>query len=121
MKNVHCPVRSLYERSNISIDVPEMWIHLLLLCTLLGIWPATAKMHLRRTNRLFYALLVELRWIVLKEFRHGLLQVLVILVRIFLQFDCLASISAPDQLRFSRVIQVHYQRSDWDRRGLSVN
>jgi hypothetical protein len=52
-------------------------------------------------------LLVRLRRIILKQLGHNLFQVLVILVRVFLEVDGLTGISAPDQVFSCGIIQVH--------------
>src|SRR4030095_431659 len=65
-------------------------------------------------------LLTDLRRIVLKKLRHHLLQVLVILIRIFLEVDGLDGVAAPDQLLSSDVIQVHQQYPDGNGRGLAL-
>jgi len=63
--------------------------------------------------------LFALRRIILEKLGHCLLQVFVILVGVLLKVDGLVRISAPDQLLFAGVIQVHEQHSNGNRRGLA--
>src|SRR6185503_8610397 len=66
-------------------------------------------------------LLTDSRRIILKKLRHHLLQVPVILIRVFLEVDGLDGVAAPDQLLSSDVIQVHQQYSYRDRRRLALH
>ena len=55
-------------------------------------------------------LLICLGRIIFKEFRHCLLQILIVLIGVFLEVDGLAGIPTPDQLLFCGVIHVNHQR-----------
>src|SRR5664280_3656974 len=74
---------------------------------------------IHRDFTLSLLLLAGLRRIVLKELGHRLLQVPVVLIRVFLKVDGLSAISAPHQLLSCGVIQVYEQRSDSNSRRLA--
>src|SRR5271165_1205862 len=74
---------------------------------------------IHRDFTLFLLLLAGLRRIVLKELSQRLLQVPVVLIRVFLEVDSLRAIAAPYQLLLCGVIQVYDQRSDRNSRRLA--
>src|SRR5208282_785356 len=64
-------------------------------------------------------LFAGLRRVILEQLGHCLLQILVILIRVFLEVEGLTSISAPDQLLFCGVKEVNQQHSDGNSRSLA--
>src|SRR5215469_16927844 len=76
---------------------------------------------LKRTSMLApYALFARQRRVVIEQLGHHPLQVLVVLIRIFLQVDCLGGISAPDQLFSFGIVEVHHDCSDGNRGSLAL-
>src|SRR4030095_1690515 len=68
-----------------------------------------------------FALLIGPGRGILEKLRHSLLQIPVVLVRVFLEVDGLDCISPPDHLLSSSVIQVHHQYPDGNGRSLALH